>query len=170
MEILKSLGVEFTKVGTNILAFLIFFGILYKFAWKNIGGTLEARRSRIRRELEELEQGRKEIEKLKTEYTTRIKEIEAEAQLRFGRIEAEARDKAAEIMKEASGKAHKFIEGARKDIENEAEQARHALISEISTLACAAAAKVLERQINESDGRKLVESFLADLERAKTAV
>ena len=168
--VLQTLGVEFVKLLTNILAFLIFFGLLYKFAWKNVGGVLEARRTRIRAELEAIEEGRKEIERLKAEYLSKIREIETEAQLRFGRIEAAARDKAADILAEASGKAHKFIESARKDIENEVEQARHALIGEISTLACAAAEKVLERQINEADGRRLVESFLTDLERSKTAV
>ena len=169
-SILHSLGIEGPKLLTNIAAFVIFFGVLYKFAWKNVGDMLEARRTRIRADLEAIEEGRKEIERLKAEYASKIREIESEAQLRFGRIEAAARDKAAEILAEASGKAHKFLEGARKDIENEVEQARRALIAEISSLACAAAEKVLERQINEADSRRLVESFLADLERNKTAV
>lgn len=168
--VLQTLGVEGIKLLTNIAAFLIFFGILYKFAWKNLGDTLEARRSRIRSELESIEEGKKEIERLKAEYLSKIREIETEAQLRFGRIEADARDKAAGILAEASGKAHKFIEAARKDIENEVEQAHRALMAEVSTLARVAAEKVLERQINEADSRRLVESFLADLERTKTAV
>lgn len=174
MDVLKSvlttLGVDGAKLLTNIIAFLLFFGILYKFAWKSVGETLEARRSRIRRELDEIERGRIEIERLKQEYVTKIAAIESEAQLRFGRIEAEARDKAAGILAEASGKAHRFMESARRDIEMEVEQAHRALIAEISTLARAAAEKVLERQINEGDSRKLVESFLEDLGHHKTAV
>lgn len=169
-SILQALGVQGVKLLTNIVAFLIFFGILYKFAWKTLGDTLESRRTRIRDDLDSIERGKKEIEQLKAEYLGKIREIEAEAQLRFGRIEAEARDKGAEILAEASGKAHKFMESARKDIENEVEQARRALMVEISVLVQAAAEKVLERQINEVDSRRLVESFLADLERSKTSV
>jgi len=169
-SVLQTLGVELVKLVANIAAFLIFFGILYKFAWKNLGDTLEARRTRIRNELEAIDEGKKEIERLKAEYLSKIREIEVEAQLRFGRIEADARDKGAAILAEASGKAHKFMEGARRDIENEVEQARRALMAEVSALARAAAEKVLERQINEADSRRLVESFLADLERSKTAV
>lgn len=174
MDVLKgifqALGGEGIKLLTNIVAFLIFFGILYKFAWKKVTDTLESRRTLIRDGLDEIERGRKEIERLKEEYVTKFREIEREAQLRYGRIEADARDKAAEILAEASGKAHKYIEGARKDIENEVEQARRELIAEVSTLALAAAEKVLERQINEADGRKMIESFLADIERTKAAV
>lgn len=169
-DILHSLGVEGAKLLTNVIAFLIFFGLLYKFAWKKVGDSLESRRTLIRDGLDEIERGRKDIERLKEEYVTKIREIEREAQLRYGRIEADARDKAAEILAEASGKAHKYIEGARKDIENEVEQARRALIAEVSALALTATEKVLERQINEADGRKLIESFLADLERTKAAV
>jgi len=168
--IFHALHVEGIKLLANIIAFLIFFGILYKFAWKKIGDALEHRRSLIRNGLEEIEQGRKEIERLKEEYAGKIRAIEAEAQLRFGRIEAEARDQAAVILAEASGKAHKYMEGARKEIEQEVAQARRVLMSEISSIARGAAEKILERQINEADSRALVESFLSDLERAKTAV
>ncbi len=170
MEILQSLGVEGPKVLANVAAFLIFFAILYKFAWKDVGDALEDRRRRIATQLDDLDRGKKEIEQLRQDYLSKIRAIEAEAQLRFGRIEAEARDKSAEILAEASGKAHKYLEGARKDIEMEVAQARRSLVAEVAALARAAAEKVLERQINDADSQRLVESFLAELERSRTAV
>lgn len=167
--VLSSLGVEGEKLLTNIVAFLIFFGILYQFAWKKLGGTIEDRRERIRRELDDIEKGKQDIERLKEEYRTKIREIQAEAELRFGRIEREAGEKAYHILSEASDKAHKYLETSRQTIAQEAEQARRALMAEITALARAAAEKVLEREIDEADNRKLVESFLADLEKHKTA-
>ncbi len=169
-SVLESLGVEGAKLLTNIIAFVLFFGILYRFAWKGISDTIEGRRIKIRKDLDAIEEGKREVERLKQEYLKKISAIEAEAQLRFGRIEAEARDKAAGILAEASGKAHKFMESARRDIENEAEQARRALMAEISALARSAAQKILEREINELDARRLVETFLTDFEKSKQAV
>lgn len=169
-SILQSLGVEGIKVVTNVLAFLIFFGILYKFAWKNIGGALDDRRRRIRQELEDIESGKREIEKLREEYRTKIGVLEAEAKLRLERIENEAHERGGQIMLEAHAKARATLENARRTIETEVEQARRQLVSEIAALARAAAEKVLEREINEDDSRKLVESFLSDLDRSKTAV
>lgn len=169
-SILHSLGVEGPKVLTNVIGFLVFFGILYKLAWKRVGDALESRRDSIRRQLEELEQGRREIERLKEEYRTKIGAIEAEAKSRVERIESDAREKARQAISDASDKAHTLLENARKTIELEVEHARRDLVGEIAALARAAAEKVLEREINEDDSRKLVESFLTDLERSKAAV
>ena len=151
-------------VGTifwSALIFLIFFGLLAKFAWKPILAAVKARDEMIKGSLESAERAREEMLKLQSDNEAILKKAreERETILREAR---EIRDKLiSEAKGQASDEAAKLIEKARLAIEGEKNKAMAEIYDQVATLSVEIASKILGSELSRSgEQEKLIDSYL----------
>jgi F-type H+-transporting ATPase subunit b len=148
----------------TIVTFLIVLAILWKAALPPILGAVEAREQQIRdliaaaaRDRQEaqlvLERQSRELE----ETRSRVQEMVAEGRTAGERMHDE-------IIADARRQAEEIVMRARRDIRQELDHALQELRVEAVDVALAAAGKLIERNLDEEDNRRLVREYLADLE------
>jgi len=143
----------------QMIAFAVFVWFCMKFVWPPIVAALAERKTKIAEGLAAAERGHQE-QHLGQQ---RAKELMVEAKKQASDIVGQAQKRAAEIIEEAKDDARaegdRLITAAKAEIEQETNRAREALRGKVAELALAAAAKILDKEIDASAHRALVESF-----------
>jgi F-type H+-transporting ATPase subunit b len=143
----------------QMIAFAVFVWFCMKFVWPPIVAALAERKTKIAEGLAAAERGHQE-QHLGQQ---RAKELMVEAKKQASDIVGQAQKRAAEIIEEAKDDARaegdRLITAAKAEIEQETNRAREALRGKVAELAMAAAAKILDKEIDASAHRALVESF-----------
>jgi F-type H+-transporting ATPase subunit b len=152
----------------TVLIFLIVLAILYKAAFPHILGAVEAREARIEELLAQAARDREAAEAALAEHNrqlaetrSRIQELVAEGRTAGERV----RD---EIISEARGQAEEILVRARRDVRQEFEHAMQEMRQETVEIAIAVASKLVERNLDAEDNRRLVREYLAELETGAT--
>jgi F-type H+-transporting ATPase subunit b len=147
----------------TLIIFIVLLIILAKFAFPKIIGAVEARERALEEAIETAKRDREAAAALLEEHRRLVEEARADAQ-RFiveGRAAGEkVRD---EILDQAHREQQQILERARQEIEAERDRAIAALRREAVDLAVKGASKVIEKNLDDSTNRALVESFLASL-------
>ncbi len=143
--------------------FLLLLFVLRKWAWGPILGALEAREKRIQQALEGAAREREEAGRLLEEQRQLLDTSREQAQqiLADGRKAAERLRW--ELLEEARSQKDQIVGRAKDEIERERDQALEALHREAVDLSIAAAGRVLERNLDAEDNRRLVEEYLERL-------
>ena len=123
--------------------FLVFFAIIWTFAFKPVSKILSDRKARIEAGLQDAEQARRDRENAETERIATL---------------TEARREANDIINRAQKVAQ---ESRDADIEAEKQRAIADLRTEVADLALAAAGAVVGESMTDERQRRLVEEFLA---------
>lgn len=143
----------------QMISFAVFVWFCMKFVWPPIVAALAERKTKIAEGLAAAERGHQE-QHLGQQ---RAKELMVEAKKQASDIVGQAQKRAAEIIEEAKDDARaegdRLITAAKAEIEQETNRAREALRGKVAELAMAAAAKILDKEIDASAHRALVESF-----------
>ncbi len=149
----------------SALNFLLFLAIIYFAAFRNIGQRLEDRRRRIEQGLRDADQARRERE---------------QASIQRQAVLTEARREASEIVARSQRTADEIRERELADVRAELERARERAVAEIQAerqraladvraqvadLALMAAGRVVGETMNDQRERRLVEEFLAEVDR-----
>lgn len=143
--------------------FLVLLFVLRKWAWGPILGALEAREKRIQQALEGAAREREEAGWLLEQQRQLLDQSREQAQ----HVLADSR-KAAErlrwqLLEEARARKDEIVARAKDEIERERDQALEALRREAVDLSIAAAGRVLEKNLDAEDNRRLVEEYLERL-------
>lgn len=152
------------EVLVQLLAFGIVFFALKALAWKPFLTTLEARRERIRTELEEIENAKCEIDCLRADYDSRLRKIQEEAREKLQESVEEGRRISRELADEARHEAQNILEKVKSDIRLEHEKATATLREEIATLALAATERLVQAKLDQRKDRELALNFIQELE------
>ncbi len=162
MEILNSLGVNFTALIWHTVNFFILLFILSRFVFPKITGMLDERASRIRDSLTHAEALREETERLHAEGRATLANAWKEAQ----EVLSEAQRGAEQVLADARAAAREegdlLIQRARAEINMERERAFHELREQVADLALLAATHVVSRSMDDAGHRQLVAQFLAN--------
>lgn len=157
----------------SILVFGIAFFVLAKTAWPKIIGGLDDREKKIREEIFNAEEARKKADEALAEYEKSLAEARAEANEMIEKTKAEQSRMAAQLKAEAESELNEMRDDARRNIENAKRAALNEIYSEAANIATAVAQKILEREVNEDDQRRLVEEavgeFTDDFAKAEAA-
>ena len=144
----------------TVLTFVLLLVVLKKVAWGPILDALEARENEIKDALNAAEKAREEAERVSSDYEDAIRKAQAEAQQIISDAKTAGEKVKLDLEAIASVKADEIIEKAKAQIDAE----RVKVISEIKTVAVeislSAAAKVIERNLDSDDNRKLVNEAL----------
>ena len=149
-------------VWTWIIFFILLF-VLRKWAWGPILGALEAREKRIQDALDDASRERVEASKLLNEQRKLLDESRDQAQqiIVDGRKAGERLK--GDIVDEARKQAGQVVDNAREDIERERDHALEMLRREAVDLSISAAGRVLNKEIDSDENRRLVEDYLEGL-------
>ena len=147
----------------TVVAFLIVFWILSKYAWPAITSAMETREDKITESMDRAERALAEARQISADNEKARREAEQEAQ----RILREARDASEQLRAQELDKTRAQIkqaqEAAQAEIEREKQSAIEQLRTEVTELAIQAAGKILEENMDDSRQRKLVDKFINDL-------
>jgi F-type H+-transporting ATPase subunit b len=157
------------KFGTIVWTFVTFLAlavVLGRFAWKPLLGALDARERSIQGSIDQARQDREQAESLLEQH----KELLAEAHRERASARSEGQQDAERLKEEILEEARKQRESLLRQTEEQMQaglrQARSELRAVAADLAIQAAGKLLARNLDDSAQRRLVEEYLADLERS----
>ncbi len=147
----------FIFVAVNLL---LLFVLLRKFLFKPVTELMEKRKSSIEQALNDAEEAKNNVAKMKNEYNVQIKSIKEDGD----RLISEARSKAAkeydEIIAAAKKDAMAIVEKGRQDVEREREEMLRQVRQQIAALALAAATKVVQANMDTDANKSIVDKFI----------
>lgn len=147
----------------QMFAFGLFIWLTMKFIWPVITNAMEEREKTIADGLAAAERGRRDLDLAQE----RAEDLIREARVKAAEIIEHANQRAAELMEEAKDEAvterQRQVNAAQADIDQAANRARDELRAQVSTVAVAAAEKILRREIDSNAHKALLEQLVAEL-------
>ena len=148
-----------------ILVNMIGFGALYllanKMIFKPIGKVISEREQEVTGTYDRLDADQREMQRLKSDYETRLAQIEQEAREKTATMVKEAQTTAEKIVSDASRRASEIVTKAEADAEREREQAMITLRQQIVDLALGATTKVVGESLDAGRHKRLIDEFIA---------
>lgn len=156
------MNINATLIG-QMIVFIIFVWFCMKFVWPPIMAALQERTGKIADGLAAAERGKHEQELAEQRAKDLLKEAKEEA----SGIIAQAQKRASEIVDEAKdnarGEGERLITAANAEIEQEVNRAREHLRGQVVSIAVAGAAKVLNKEIDDSSHDALLQDLVAEI-------
>ena len=159
---MADLGFHLPSLIVYLVNFVILLGILYVVGYKPILRMLDQRSEGIRESVEAVERVRQEAAAQQAELEKRMDEGRQEGQA----VLAQAREMANRYREDERGKARQeaeaFVARARDDIQRERDEAIDQVRRHFAELAILAAEQVIERSLDESAHRDIIEKVLEE--------
>ena len=134
--------------------------LIKRFLFKPINEILEKRKNLADKTIREAREAKEEADSLKDQYEDSLTSAHAEAAQIVSDAQKEAQNKVDALVKEAQEEAAGIKARAAADIEQEKKKAVNEAKDEIGSLAMDIAGKVVEKEINEADHKKLIDDFI----------
>lgn len=164
MQNLSVISVNIWQILISLVNLLILTLIVKRFLFKPVKKMVDARRSAIDSDYAQAKEAREEAEKTRRQY----EEAMAAARMTGDQIIADANRTAeyrsSEIVAEARERASEIRRQAEADAVLERRKAEDEMKHEIADVSAQLTGKLLQREINEEDHRRLIDSFLNDLD------
>jgi F-type H+-transporting ATPase subunit b len=158
---------ELLQYFATIVTFLIVLAILGKVVWPKILGALDDRDQKIRAEIQAAEDARKQAAAALERYEKSLAEARAEAQQLIEKTKAEQSTFAADLRAKADAELTVLRERATRDIDAAKKQAVSEIYAQAATLATDLASKILKREINAADQRRMIDESIGELEATR---
>ena len=148
----------------TLICFAITFYVLKRFAFGPIQRTIDERRDRIRKAVDEADRAREEARALLEQHRQLIGEAKGEA----ADILADARKVAdAQIVRvkdEAEVERQRRLEETKRQIDAETKRSLELIRAEVAELTLAATARVTGKVLDREDQRRLIDEAIAELD------
>lgn len=145
----------------TLLIFIGLFFILSRYAFGPITKAVEAREQALQDAIDQAKRDREEAARVLAEHRTQLESARAEAQHIIAEGRAVGEKLRAEMLEETHAQQQELLERARHEIADERDRAITQIREEAVDLAIAAASKVIEKNLDDSANRKLIEGYLA---------
>lgn len=159
--------VHVNQLIAHAISFIIFLFLVRGAFNAIIFPPMRERREKIKAEFERIEMEKAEVQKIRQEYEAHLKKLDAESRQRIQDAVSEGQRVAAEIREGSRKEAQEMITRARAEIGIERDKAQAALRNEVVDLATEIAGKLIREELTADKHRKLVDSFLAEVEQVK---
>jgi len=151
------------QFGSAIVVFLIVFFVLRAAAWPKILKGLEDREAKIRSEIYAAEEARKAAQAAQESYKREIEQARQKAADEIEKARAESSRVAADLRVKAEAEIAELRDNAARGIEAAKRAAINEIYAEAANLATAVAGKILQREVNAGDQKRLVEESMAEV-------
>jgi F-type H+-transporting ATPase subunit b len=148
----------------TLIAFLVAFFVLRKYAWPAITEALDKRQHAIEESIDVAERTRAEAQKILEEYRERLREARAQADEIVARSRKAGEVHEREALEKARVQREELLEQTRRDIEAETRRAIQEIRNEVADLTVLATEKVTRKSLDEADQKRLVEEALKELD------
>jgi len=159
--------VHVNQLIAHAISFVIFLFLVRGAFNAIIFPPMRERREKIKAEFERIEMEKAEVQKIRQEYEAHLKKLDAESRQRIQDAVSEGQRVAAEIREASRKEAQEMITRARAELGIERDKAQAALRNEVVDLATEIAGKLIREELTVEKHRKLVDSFLAEVEQVK---
>lgn len=159
MQSQEVISVNFLQMIISLLNLVIVFFIMKKFLFKPVKKIFAQRKEEVDKIYETAEEQKSSAEKYKEEYEKRLKNADEEAKVIIENQKRIAIAQSEKIIKESEEKAESMIKHASDEIERQKQIAQNQIKYEIVEISSALAQKILCREINKADHRKMIEAF-----------
>ncbi len=147
----------------TLVVFVLVFAVLAKYAFGPITSAVAAREQALLDAIEAARKDREEAAKLLAEHRAAIEAARGEAQRFIAEARAQAEKMKSDMLEQTHAQQAELLERARRDIDAEKTKAIDELRREAIDLALAGASKVIEKNLDDAQNRKLVESYLSSI-------
>jgi F-type H+-transporting ATPase subunit b len=151
----------------QIINFLILVSALTYFAYKPLLKMLSDRQMTIQNNLDSAEQEKLEAAQLKKEYLDKLNDARSQAQVIVEKANKMAEQTKEEMLIQARAEREKILQAGHAEIERERYKTENELRNKVVSLSVAAAAKIIDKNMDEQTHAKLVDDFINDLDSEK---
>jgi F-type H+-transporting ATPase subunit b len=148
------------EIVTQLVAFILVFFILKKYAFGAVFQMLEERQKTIEGSIAEAKKSQEDMALLKKDYEAKLHGIEQEGRKKIQEAINDSQRIAAEIKDKATADAEKQIAKAKAEINQEITKAKEVIRREVIELSTQIAAKVIEKNISAAENEKFIEGIL----------
>ena len=148
----------------TVIAFLITLFVLKRYAFGPIQKTIDERRDRIRRSLEEADDARNEARRLLEEHRSLMAEARGQAEEVLVEARRVADAQRQRVREETEADRQRRLEETRRQIEAETRRALEQIRAEVAELSLIAAERVTGKALDGADHRRLIEDAIRELD------
>lgn len=159
---LADLGINGWQLVIQLIAFVVFVALLWKFAVGPITNMLDQRQSNIRESMEAAERMQAELRDTQARNEQVLQEARREAQDIVSNARANGEQMIARAREEAAVQADEYLDRARGTLRQETEQARQQLRNDVADLAVMAAGRIVKKELDPASQARLIEETLAE--------
>ena len=156
------MNINLTLIGQTI-SFLLFVWFCKKFVWPPMVNAMQERQTQIADGLAAAEKGQQAQEVAEKEAA----ELVSQAKSQASEIIASAEKRGNAVIEEAKTTAttekERIVASAQVEVEQDAHAAREALRGQVSSIAVAAASKIVDKEIDESVHAGLLDDLVTQL-------
>ncbi|MBN3523930.1 F0F1 ATP synthase subunit B [Paenibacillus apiarius] len=146
-----------------IVAFLILYLLLRKYAFGALFDVMEKRRALVQQQMDEAANSRTQAQTFVEEQKQALATARKEAYDIIEQARQTSARQADDIIAGAKEESVRLKEEAARDIESEKNKAVAALRNEVSSMSVAIASKILEKQVDEKEQEQLVGQYLKEV-------
>lgn len=150
-----------------VLTFVVMMGLLAKLAFKPMADALERRGAAIKAQLDEAERSRAEAKKLMQQYQEQLAAARVEAGQILEQARALGEKMRKEMLEKANAESAALLQRAQEEITRQKEKGIQELKDTVAGLSVQIASRIIERELNESAHRQLVDEVIRDLARLR---
>jgi F-type H+-transporting ATPase subunit b len=163
VELLKTISTS--ELFAQALSFFLLLFLMRVFVWKRILGLLDQRKEKVRSEMEEIEEAKLAVSRMKEDYDAKLESINEQAAAKIKEAVEEGRRLSTQIRKQAHEEAQDIITDAREQVKHEVSQVQDKIKDKIVDIALGAARSVIQEKLTEDGDRRIVEDFIKEMER-----
>ena len=163
MQHLDVISVNVWQILVALINLVILFLILKKFLFKPVQKVLKQREDELNGQYDKANETLLAAEDAKEKYQTRLNgaKLEAEDIIKTATDNAAKRSKV--ILEGAAEEADAIVSRAKTQAELEKKRAQNDIKNEIADVSTLIAEKLLSREINDDDQKRLIDSFINEL-------
>lgn len=147
----------------QLAIFIILLFLLKRYAFGPILNVMQQRQEKVESELAHAEKSRQEAEKLLAEQREALNAARQEAKEIIDRAVKNGEHQGEELIRKAREEAERLKEDALTEIKREKEQALAELRDQIGTLSVMIASKIIEKELDESAQKALVDEYIQEV-------
>ena len=165
-DALSEMGINGPFLISQIVNFLVLFGLLTVLLWKPAKKRLDERQASLQKQVEDTEAAASQLEKVGEERNKILAEARKEAE----GIVSQAYERVEAVKKDASEDAKVIIQKAQVDAKGEELRLLKGVRDQVAVLAMAATQKLVGESLDEKRQKALIDEFFSNVKSGKIVV
>ncbi|MBO5778735.1 MAG: F0F1 ATP synthase subunit B [Clostridia bacterium] len=163
MQSLDIISVNLWQILISLANLLILFVIIKKFLFKPVKQVMDQRQNEIDARYAAAEEAQSVADEHRKDWEDKLSTADAQADAILQSAAENAKYRGEKLISEAEARADGIIRAAQTEAELERKKATEGIKKEIVEVSEALTEKLLEREINTQDHRRLIDSFIEDI-------
>ncbi len=166
---MDALGINGWQLVVQLVAFLVFIFLLWKYAVGPIVNVLDQRQEKIKESFEAAERVQAELKETQARNEDALQQARKDAQEIIATARTNSEQLLASAREEASVQGDAYLKKAQETLRQETEQARQLLRQEVADISVMAASRILRKELDAKAQAQLIEDTLTDAAREHVA-